>query len=139
MLNKLFGRKQHPQIPDSALEQTLREVARRLPDLRWAAIVSADGLIQEMYDPFGKAERDRAAAMTAAAFSLGERISSELRHGQMTYSVIAGNEGPFVVHSIGQEYTLAVSLPVGTEIGAAIQTLTQAVTALTSAYYADET
>ncbi|MBN1815448.1 MAG: roadblock/LC7 domain-containing protein [Anaerolineae bacterium] len=139
MLNKLFGHKPHAQIPVSALERTLREVARRLPDLRWAAIVSVNGLIQEMYDPFGKAERDRVAAMTAAAFSLGERISNELRHGQMTYSVIAGDEGLFVVHCIGREHTLAVSLPIETEIGAAISALTQAVTALVTAYYADET
>ena len=138
MLSKLFGRKQHGQIPASALEQILREVARRLPSLRWAAIVSVDGLIQEMYDPFGKTERDRVAAMASAALSLGERISHELQHGQLTYSDIAGDEGLFIVHSIGQEYTLAVGLPVGTEIGTAIDALMQAVTALVSAYYTGE-
>lgn len=138
MLNKLFGRKPHGQIPASALEQTLREVARKLPDLRWAAVVSTDGLIQEMYDPFGKTEPDRVAAMAAAAFSLGERIAHELYHGQLTYSVIAGDEGLFIAHSIEREYTLAVSLPAGTEIGTAIDALTQAVTALMSAYYTGE-
>jgi predicted regulator of Ras-like GTPase activity (Roadblock/LC7/MglB family) len=138
MLNKLFGRKPHGHIPASALEQTLREVARGLPDLRWAAIVSVDGLIQEMYNPFGKTEPDRVAAMALAAISLGERIAHELHHGQLTYSVIAGDEGLFVAHSVGQEYTLATSLPVGTGIGTAIDTLTQAVATLVSAYYTGE-
>jgi predicted regulator of Ras-like GTPase activity (Roadblock/LC7/MglB family) len=138
MLNKLFGRKPPGHIPALALERTLREVARGLPDLRWAAIVSTDGLIQEMYDPFGKTEPDRVAAMATAAFSLGERIAHELRHGQLTYSAIAGDEGLFIAHAIGREYTLAVSLPVGTEIGTATDALTQAVTALMSAYYTGE-
>jgi predicted regulator of Ras-like GTPase activity (Roadblock/LC7/MglB family) len=138
MLNKLFGRKPHGDISTLALEQTLRKVARGLPDLRWAAVVSADGLIQEMYDPFGKTEPDRVAAMAAAAFSLGERIAHELHHGQLTYSAIAGDEGLFIAYSIGREYTLAVSLPVGTGIGTAINALTQAVTALMSAYYTGE-
>ncbi len=130
MLNNLFGRKQHEQISASALEQTLRQVARKLPDLRWAAVVSANGLVQEMYDPFGKTDSDRASAMTAAALSLGERISRELRHGQLTYSVTAGDEGLFVVHSIEKAYALAVSLPVETEVSAAIDALTQAVATL---------
>lgn len=138
MLNRFFRRKQHEQIPASALEQVLREVARKLPDLRWGAIVSADGLIQEMYDPFGKTDPDRASAMATAALSLGGRISQELRHGQLTYSVTAGDGGLFIVYSIGKEYALAISLPAGTELDTVIDILTQAVITLMSAYYTGE-
>ncbi|MCP4542131.1 MAG: hypothetical protein GY832_33835 [Chloroflexi bacterium] len=138
MLNKLFGRKQREQAPAFALERALRNMGHALPDLNWAAIVSANGLIQEMYGPFGKIEPDRASTMAVAALSLGERISQELRHGQLTYSVIAGDDGIFIAHSIGKTYTLAISLPVRTEIDTAIDILSQTAATLTSAYYIGE-
>jgi predicted regulator of Ras-like GTPase activity (Roadblock/LC7/MglB family) len=138
MLSKLFGRKQREQVPPFVLERALRDVARELPGLNWAAIVSVDGLIQEMYGPFGKIDPDRASAMAVAAHSLGERISRELRHGQLNYSIIAGDDGIFVAHSVGKTHILAVSLPVGTEIDTTIDALAQAVATLTSTYYQGE-
>lgn len=135
MLSKLLGRKRPEPIPTPVLEQTLRGAARKLPDLRWAAIVSVNGLVQEMYDPFGKTNRDRVAAMTSAALSLGERISHELRHGQLTYSAIASEEGLFIVHPLGEKYVLGISLPTETEIGTAINALRQVTTSLPSVSY----
>jgi predicted regulator of Ras-like GTPase activity (Roadblock/LC7/MglB family) len=121
-----FGRRQRGQITSLALEQTLRQVARSLPDLRWAAVVSPDGLLHMMYDPFGREKIDRASAMAAAGFSLGERISKELRLGRLVYSVIAGEEGLFLLHSIAGMYVLALSLPAGSDVGAAMGALAQA-------------
>ena len=129
MLDKLFGLggERSDEIPAPVLEQILRAAARHLPGLRWAVVISMNGVVQEMYDPFGKTDRDRAAAMTAAALSLGERISDELRHGQLTCSITAGVEGVFVVQPLGERYVLGVSLPAETEIGAAMDALWQAV------------
>ncbi len=136
MLNKLFGlgRERPEPIPAPVLEQILREAARKLPDLRWAVIITTNGLVQEMYDPFGKTDHDRAAAMTVAALSLGQRISGELGHGQLACSVTAGEGGLFIVQPLGEGYALSVSLPAETEIGAAIDALWQAASSALSAF-----
>ena len=133
MLNRILGRKQPDRIPTEEQERALREVAHKLPDLRWAAIVSADGLVQTIYNPFGRQDADRVSAMTAAALSLGERITTELRHGHLAYTVVAGDEGTFAGHLVGEGYVLVVSLPVEAEIGAAIEVLAQAASALETA------
>ena len=136
MLNKLFGlgRERPEPIPAPVLERILREAARKLPDLRWAVIITTNDLVQEMYDPFGKTDRESAAAMTSAALSLGERISGELGHGQLTCSVTAGEGGVFIVQPLGEGYASSVSLPAEAEIGAAIGALWQAASSVLSAH-----
>jgi predicted regulator of Ras-like GTPase activity (Roadblock/LC7/MglB family) len=97
-----------------------------MPDLHWAAIVSADGILLTIYDPLGKAEPDRASAMAAAALSLGERISRELRQGDLTYQIVAGDQGSFIAYPIKDALVLALSLPAEEEVGRVIDRLTQA-------------
>jgi predicted regulator of Ras-like GTPase activity (Roadblock/LC7/MglB family) len=135
MLSRLFGHKSRGKPNAPALEQALRAVAHEMPGLRYAAVVSADGLVQAMVDPFGKANADRASAMAAAALSLGGRISGELQHGQMAYTAIVGKDGTFIVYLIGEGYALALDLPAETEVGAAIEALAQVADTLRSALY----
>jgi predicted regulator of Ras-like GTPase activity (Roadblock/LC7/MglB family) len=137
MLSRIFGRKLPDRIPIEEQERALREIARKLPDLRWAAIVSVDGLVQTIYNPFGKQDADRVSAMTAAAISLGERITTELRHGHLAYAVVTGDEGIFAGHLVGEGYVLAIGLPADTEIGAVIEVLAQAASALETASFTD--
>jgi predicted regulator of Ras-like GTPase activity (Roadblock/LC7/MglB family) len=133
MLDRLLGHKPRQHVSQVALEQALSEMARGMPDLHWAAVVSADGIVHTMYDPFGKAEPDRAAAMAAAAISLGERISRELGHGDITYQVIAGDQGSFITYPIKDAFVLALSIPAEVEIDRVIDRLTQARARFTSA------
>jgi predicted regulator of Ras-like GTPase activity (Roadblock/LC7/MglB family) len=135
MFDRLLGRKPHEQVSKAALEQALSEIARRMPNLHWAAVVSVKGLVHTMYDPFAKADPDRTATMAAAALSLGERISHELRHGGLTYAVIAGDQGLFVTYPIGEAFVLALSLPAEAEIDTAIEALAQARAGFASALY----
>jgi predicted regulator of Ras-like GTPase activity (Roadblock/LC7/MglB family) len=137
MLNRLLGREPRRQVSRVALEQALSEMAQGMPNLYWAAVVSVNGDVHTMYDPFGKAEPDRASAMAAAALSLGERISHELRHGDLTYAVIAGDQGLLITYPIGGDLVLALSLPAGVEIGTAIDRLTQARGRFASALHLD--
>ena len=139
MLNRILGRKQPDRIPTGEQERALREIAHKLPDLRWAAIVSADGLVQTIYNPFGKQDADRISAMTAAAISLGERITNELRHGHLAYTVVTGDEGIFAGHTIGEGYVLAVGLPTAADIGTVIEALAQAASVLETASFPDLT
>jgi predicted regulator of Ras-like GTPase activity (Roadblock/LC7/MglB family) len=137
MLNRILGRKQPDRIPTEEQERALREIACKLPDLHWAAIVSADGLVQTIYNPLGKQDADRVSAMTAAALSLGARITVELRHGHLTYTVVAGDEGVFAGHLVGEGYVLAVGLPAEGKVSAAIEVLAQAASALETASFTD--
>jgi predicted regulator of Ras-like GTPase activity (Roadblock/LC7/MglB family) len=125
MLKRLLGHKPRRRVSKVALERALSEMARGMPDLHWAAVVSVDGVVHTMHDPFGKAEPDRAAAMAAAALSLGERISCELGHGDLTYEVIAGDQRSFITYPIGDALVLALSLPAEAEVGTVIDRLTQ--------------
>jgi predicted regulator of Ras-like GTPase activity (Roadblock/LC7/MglB family) len=135
MFDRLLGRKPREQVSEAALEQALSEIARRMPNLHWAAVVSANGLVHTIYDPFAEADPDRTSAMTAAALSLGQRISQELRHGSLTYAVIAGDQGLFITYPIGEAFMLALSLPAEAEVDTAIGTLTQAKAGFASALY----
>jgi predicted regulator of Ras-like GTPase activity (Roadblock/LC7/MglB family) len=135
MLNKLLGRRPRQQVSDVALEQILSKIAGWVPDLQWAAVVSVNGVVHTMYDPFGKAEPDRTAAMAAAALSLGERISHELRHGDLAYAIIAGEHSLFITYPVGDAFVLALSLPAEVEVSTAIDRLTQARAGLAPALY----
>jgi len=116
-------------------EQTLREIARRIPDLRWATIASINGLVQTTYDPFGKERPDRISAMVSAVLTLGRRVFRKLQHGRLTYLAMAGAEGMLVVHPVGGEYVLAVSTPIETEVDATVNALAQVAPRLASALY----
>lgn len=137
MLSRIFGRKLPDRIPTEEQERALREIARKLPDLRWAAIVSVDGLVQTIYNPFGKQDADRVSAMTAATISLGERITTELQHGHLAYAVVAGDEGIFAGHFVGEGYVLVVGLPAEADVGTVIEVLVQTASAMETASFAD--
>ena len=137
MLNRILRRGPHGRLSDPAMEQALHELAHRLPGLRSAAVVSSDGLLQRMYNPFGKEEPDRISAMAAAGLSLGERISGELRNGRLAYSAIAGDQGLFVSHLVGNNHVLAINLPADTEISIAIDALAQVAATLDSTLQTD--
>jgi predicted regulator of Ras-like GTPase activity (Roadblock/LC7/MglB family) len=128
----VFGRRQQAPLSSQALERVLRQVAGRLPSLRWAAVVSQDGVLQLMYDPFGREKTDRASAMAAAGFSLGERIAQELQLGEWGHTIIVGEEGLFLLQRIAAPHVLALSLPADSDISAAVDVLAQVRSALSA-------
>ena len=126
----LFPHAQCAGVPPTMLEQVLRGVARRVPELHWAMIASLDGVVQAMYDPFHKEHPDRILAAASAVLALGERVFHKLQRGQLTHLTLAGDAGVLVVWPVGREYILAISVPSSTETSAAVDALTQAAKAL---------
>jgi predicted regulator of Ras-like GTPase activity (Roadblock/LC7/MglB family) len=124
------ARAQCASVPPTMLEQALRGVARRVPDLHWALIASLDGVVQAMYDPFHKERPDRILAAASAVLALGERVFHKLQRGQLTHLTLAGDAGVLVVRPVGREYILAISMPPSAETSAAADALAQAATAL---------
>lgn len=87
--------------------QRLRDFRASIPDVEASAVVSADGLIVASDLPQG-VEEDRVSAMSAAMLSLGDRIASELRRGNLDQVYIHGVNGYVVLMSAGEDAVLTV-------------------------------
>jgi len=74
------------------VEEKLREFERAVPGIEAAALVSADGLMIASALPSGISE-DKVAAMSAALFSISERINDELGRGEFQMGLILGENG----------------------------------------------
>ena len=85
----------------------LRDLQAGTQDIEASAVVSVDGLIMASSLPTG-VDEDRISAMSAAMLSLGDRIASELRRGQLNQVYIRGTEGIIVLMAIGEDAVLTV-------------------------------
>jgi predicted regulator of Ras-like GTPase activity (Roadblock/LC7/MglB family) len=103
MFNKLFNN------PNKHLTQELNNLAARLPETRWLALVNGNGLIRASFpDPLS--DPDRITAMTAAAGSLGERILKELKSGELRYQLLGGTTGTILTLVLSPDYLLTLNL-----------------------------
>jgi predicted regulator of Ras-like GTPase activity (Roadblock/LC7/MglB family) len=83
----------------------LKALSLNTPDIEASAVVSVDGLIMASALP-ADVEEDRVSAMSAAMLSLGERIATELRRGQLDQVFVRGEEGYVILMAIGEEAVL---------------------------------
>ncbi len=83
----------------------LKALSMNTPDIEASAVVSVDGLIMASALP-ADVEEDRVSAMSAAMLSLGERIATELRRGQLDQVFVRGEEGYVILMAIGEEAVL---------------------------------
>lgn len=83
----------------------LKALQMNTPDVEASAVVSVDGLIMASALP-SDIEEDRVSAMSAAMLSLGERIATELKRGQLDQVFVRGEDGYVVLVSIGEEAVL---------------------------------
>ena len=87
------------------LNKTLSNLQVSSSDIEACAIVSEDGLIIASLLPQG-VEEDRIAAMSAAMLSMGERISIELKRGELEQLFVKGNSGYFIGMHAGEHAVL---------------------------------
>jgi len=106
-------------LPGSRSKQMVEELKKlqiSSPDIQASALVSVDGLIIASALP-GSVEEDRVSAMSAAMLSLGERISIELRRGDLNQVYIRGDNGYVMLTSVGQDAVLTVMASVNAKLG----------------------
>jgi predicted regulator of Ras-like GTPase activity (Roadblock/LC7/MglB family) len=89
-------------------------VTRLSPQPQWAVIVTMDGNITATYsiyspDDILHIEEERKSAMSAAALSLGERVSSEMGHRTLRECIIYGTEGVFILVGINDDLVLSTN------------------------------
>lgn len=96
--------------------EELKKLQISSPDIQASAVVSVDGLIMASALP-ANVEEDRVSAMSAAMLSLGERISTELRRGELNQVYIRGDNGYVLLASVGTEAVLTVMASVNAKLG----------------------
>ncbi|MBK8025973.1 MAG: roadblock/LC7 domain-containing protein [Anaerolineae bacterium] len=94
----------------------LRELQATTPEIEASAVVSVDGLAMASSLP-REIEEDRVSAMSAAMLSLGERIATELRRGELDQVYIRGEAGLVILMSIGEEAVLTTLAREGARLG----------------------
>ncbi len=98
------------------LVEELKKLQISSPDIQASAIVSADGLIIASALPHNVQE-DRVSAMSAAMLSLGERISQELRRGNLDQVYIRGDNGYVMLIAVGEDAVLTILAGVNAKLG----------------------
>ena len=91
-----------------SLDDLLKKLLGAIPEVKSAAIVSAEGL------PIASAlsqgvDETKIAAMTAALLSLSEKAIIEMRKGDFDQLYIKGSEGYLLVMQAGPNAVLTVS------------------------------
>jgi predicted regulator of Ras-like GTPase activity (Roadblock/LC7/MglB family) len=98
------------------LVEELKKLQISSPEIQASAIVSTDGLIIASALP-PNVEEDRVSAMAAAMLSLGERISSELKRGELDQVYIRGSEGYVMLMALGTDAVLSVMANKNAKLG----------------------
>jgi len=96
--------------------EELKKLQISSPTIQASAVVSVDGLIIASALP-ATVEEDRVSAMSAAMLSLGERISIELRRGELDQVYIRGDYGYVMLTAVGTEAVLTVMANVDAKLG----------------------
>ncbi len=91
-----------------SLEGILKKLLSAIPEVKAAAIVSAEGLPIASALPQG-VDETRIAAMTAALLSLAERAVIEMDKGEFAELYVKGTEGYLLVMEAGPNAVLTVS------------------------------
>ena len=93
--------------PDS-LDDLLKKLLGAIPEVKAAAIVSAEGLPIASALPQG-VDETRIAAMTAALLSLSERAIIEMGKGDFDQLYVKGSDGYLLILQAGPNAVLTVS------------------------------
>jgi predicted regulator of Ras-like GTPase activity (Roadblock/LC7/MglB family) len=87
------------------LNKALSNLQASSSDVEACAVVSEDGLIIASLLPQG-VEEERIAAMSAVMLSMGERISLELKRGDLEQLYVKGKSGYFLGMNAGAHAVL---------------------------------
>ena len=98
------------------LDDILKKLLNAIPEVKAAAIVSAEGLPIASALPQG-IDETRIAAMTAALLSLAERSVIEMEKGEFEQLYVRGNEGYLLVLQAGPNAVLTVSTTKDVRLG----------------------
>ncbi|UZX14748.1 roadblock/LC7 domain-containing protein [Thermus sp. PS18] len=97
------------------LQSVIRELRQAVPEITGIMVASTDGL--SLATDLPETEAARVAAMAATALGLGKRIAQTVALGNLEEAVVRGRDGYLVVYAAGDRGVLAVSAPMGANLG----------------------
>ncbi len=131
MLRKIFNfiteTNSYNRPEKSQVERDLACITTQLPEIRWTALVTCDGLLYGIFPSHSEIGEDRVSAMSAAMLSLGERIARELKDGEFQYTLIAGADGMTLVLALNQDYVLTIGLSRDISISTVFESLRESI------------
>jgi len=98
------------------LQSLIKEMRRRIPDLLYSAVISADGLVI-VADLPPEVDEDLFAATQAALISVSERVVGEVGIGPLSEIVVTGDKGRVVAMQAGPEAILVSVVPADVKLG----------------------
>lgn len=97
------------------LEKLIDDLRQNVPDITGVMVASTDGL--SIASDFPDDEGARIAAVGAAASGLGARIAQNATLGDVTETMVKGEEGLLLLYKAGTESVLAVRAPANGNLG----------------------
>ncbi len=94
---------------DSKLELILKNLTKRTPHIKAAAVINVEGIsLASALEP--GTNEESFAAMSAALLGLGENVLEEIRGGTLREVYVKGEDKMVVIAGAGKEGVLAVSV-----------------------------
>ena len=103
----MFGSKNKAQ--NLKLEQLLHQMGSKLPETNWILLLDKKGRTKAAFSDFID-DVDRAVAMSAAVHALGNRITKELKGGELRYAFLKGTLNDILIVPLGTKYAIAFGL-----------------------------
>ena len=111
------------------LNQILNQLAAHLPESRWLLLLDKHGRDKASF-PDVVSDPARISAMSAAALSLGQRITAELRGGDLRYTLFGGTLNLHMIVALSSDYVLALGLRPGASVDTLLNALKDSLTPL---------
>lgn len=97
------------------LEKLIDDLRQNVPDITGVMVASTDGL--SIASDFPDDEGARIAAVGAAASGLGARIAQNASLGEVSETMVKGEESLLLLYKVGNEGVLAVRAPANGNLG----------------------
>ncbi len=91
------------------LAEQLSTLLEQSSDIEGAAVVGVDGLVYSANMPYRDMDEDLTGAVAAAVYALSARSVKQLKRGELTRTLIQGDDGNIIVTVINKQ-TLFVGL-----------------------------
>jgi predicted regulator of Ras-like GTPase activity (Roadblock/LC7/MglB family) len=111
------------------LNQILNQLAANLPGPRWLLLLDKQGRDKASFPDF-VSDPARISAMSVATMSLGQRITTELKGGDLRYALFGGTLNLHLVVMLSSDYVLVLGLRPGVSLDTLLNALKESLTPL---------
>ncbi len=108
------------------LNRILNQLAANLPESRWLLLMDKHGRDKASFPDF-ITDPARISAMSAATMSLGQRVTTELKGGDLRYALFGGTLNLHLIVMLSTDYVLALGLHPGASLDTLLKALKESI------------